>query len=82
MESFLQNISASVPASKCSQRVSRIGMLYVEIGGRDVPEAEAAEKVLPSSEKKILVGPNRLLKPAPTTLNKWAEVRQKVRALG
>lgn len=53
MESFLQNISVSVPASKCSQRVSRIRMLYVAVYGRDVPNAEAAEKVLASSEKKF-----------------------------
>lgn len=53
MESFLQNISVSVPAFKCSQRVSRIGMLYLEVCGRDVPKAEAAENVLASSEKKF-----------------------------
>lgn len=82
MESFLQNISASVSASKCSQRVSRIGMLYVEICGRDVPKAEAAREGSSIFRKEILVGPNRLLKPAPTTLDEWAEVRQKVRALG
>ena len=50
-------------------------MLYVEICGRDVPKAEAAREGYSIIRKEILVGPNRLLKPAPTTLDKWAEVR-------
>lgn len=53
MESFLHNISVSELPSKCSQRASRTGMLYMEVSGRDVPRAEVTEKFLAPSEKKF-----------------------------